>query len=202
MALLLSGSGLMGKGILNTDIYKQKIHHLDIYEQINEINNYDLIVLPVDTDLIFLERNKEELLTFLGDENKFLLSFAPFINDIFSKHLIYHPSSMEIKDREIRIIDSTFKGIREYDLNYRRGVKGFFCRGHINAFKDAKWLLNDNEHECVAAYWKEENKAHILASAGADLLGFGLFDTTTARLLGIRTFEFIESVFGQIERIK
>lgn len=113
---------------------------------------------------------------------------------------LYNPSEVPIKDRVIKICThQIFEGVNEYDLNYRRGVKGFFNRGYFNPPPNAQIILKDNQDQCVAYIDRTSSKGVILSTAGADLLGYGIFDTNTARRMGIGLLKWITEEMKQLK---
>lgn len=179
-------------GIYNHRLYKDRLVRIDIYKNLDYILNFDVIILPSFSDEIWLKRHKSLLDDFLQSK-KILINFCAFCDDVIGKNYIYTPSETAIKDRIIKIIDQNFfKGIAEYDINHRRGIKGFFNRGYSNLPENAHLLLNDNDDKAVAFYFKNQFDCIILHTNGADFLEFGNFDTDTSRLLGKRLFDFID----------
>lgn len=180
-------------GIYNQKLYKDRLIRIDIYKNLEYILEFDVIILPSFTDEIWLKRHKNILDTFLKSR-KILINFCAFFDDVIGKDYIYIPSETAIKDRIIKIVDKNFfKGIAQYDINHRRGIKGFFNRGYSNLPQNARLLLSDNDDNAVAFYCKNQLGCIIFHTNGADFLEFGNFDTDTSRLLGKRLFEFIDN---------
>ena len=106
----------------------------------------------------------------------------------------YEASAIPIRIREIKLLNHPiFRGVKDYDLNYRRGVKGFFNRGFINPPKNAMWIMKDSDEKCVGYIDKSTTNSLVLNTAGADLLWFGWFELSTAKRTGLNLLLWIEN---------
>ncbi|PAF43436.1 aspartate/tyrosine/aromatic aminotransferase [Helicobacter sp. 11S03491-1] len=188
----LDSNGYEEKGIYNYFLYQNILEYFDIYTRLEEgLENFDAIVIPTSIDEIYLLRHASKIQSYL-EKGGILLSFAQNFLPWLPGNNLYIPSEISIKDRTIYPSKhSIFEGVREYDLNYRRGVKGFFNRGYFIPPKNAQIILKDNEDCCVAYIDRHSTRGIILSSAGADLLGFGIFDNNTARRMGLGLLEWV-----------
>ncbi|PAF45555.1 aspartate/tyrosine/aromatic aminotransferase [Helicobacter sp. 11S02629-2] len=183
-------------GIYNHFLYKNAFKRLDIYEDLESIKNFKALLLPNSVDEVFLHRNKGLIKAFLEEANlqqpKILVSFASNFLPWLPGNSLYTQSKQDIKTRFIKQSKHRiFSGVSEYDLNYRRGVKGFFNRGFFNPPPNAEVILKDNESKCVAYIDSTSTPSTILATAGADLLSYGIFDTNTARRMGLNLLNYL-----------
>ena len=183
--------------------YKQIMEYVDLYDDMTDISleKYCAVILPAMLDEVYLFRYKNKINTYLKNGG-IVFSFLQNFTELLPGNTGYVPSPMPIKDREIYITDSEssrmiFNGVREYDLNYRRGVKGFFNRGFFRLEKFAKenmpeTILQDIKGECVAYIDRHSTNGIIVAAASTDLFSYGLFDNTTARRMGINLLNWLE----------
>lgn len=184
----------------NHFLYKQILEHIDIYSALERVNLCDFcaIVLPMGIDEVFLARFKDRIWHYL-DNGGVVMSFMSDYMRILPHSSGYVQSPTPIRIREVKFANSKsakaiFKGVKEYDINYRRGVKGFFNRGFFakdSLPKDAEMILVDSDNECVGYVDRVSTNGIIISTANADLLGFGLFDNTTARQMGLNLLRWL-----------
>ena len=65
-----------------------------------------------------------------------------------------------------------FKGVEEDDMTLKKGVAGFFARGHHPLPKDAEVLLTLNEGEPITYIDRSSTAGTILVHVGFDLFGY------------------------------
>ena len=190
------------QGIVNDPLYKNIMEYVDIYEDMEKIclEEYCAVILPAMIDEVYLHRFKNKIRAYL-DNGGVVFSFIQNFTDIIPGNSGYIASKAPIKDRVVSFSDSEsskiiFDGVREYDINYRRGVKGFFNRGYFQPEKNIgeglELLLEDNDGKCVAYIDRATTAGIIVAAAASDLFEFGLFDNTTARRMGPNILSWLE----------
>ncbi|TKX28733.1 aspartate/tyrosine/aromatic aminotransferase [Campylobacter sp. MIT 12-5580] len=183
----------------NNELYKDYIKRIDIYKDLKAhcLDEFKILVIPMGVDQLWLLRHKELLAEFL-DSGGIVCDFAASFCEYLPNLPFYIQSDMPIKDRELVLSKHCiFKGVRAYDVNYRRGVKGFFNRGFIKPPLEAELILTDSENECVAYIDRTSFKGILLKSAGADLLSFGLFENDTARRMGLNLLIWLDTQLGE-----
>lgn len=179
-------------------LYKNILECIDLYTSLEErdLCQYCAIVVPMAIDEVYLSKFSQKLLDYVH-RGGILVSFASNFTHFLPYNSGYIQSKTPIKDREIRLESHMiFEGVREYDINFRRGVKGFFNRGYFDMSvfpKEHKLeiISRDSDGQCVGYIDRDSSNGTILATAGADLLNFGLFDNTTARRMGINLMAWI-----------
>ncbi|MBQ9991195.1 MAG: hypothetical protein IJP31_09705 [Lachnospiraceae bacterium] len=188
--------------IVDHPLYRHVMEFVDLYEEMDTIilEKYSAVVIPAMVDEVYLHRYVNKIRAYL-DNGGAILSFMQNFTGILPNNTGYIASPLAIKDREVHFADTQsstyiFDGIREYDVNFRRGVKGFFNRGYfeLDSFaqeEKPELLLVDNEGKCVAYVDRSSTNGIILAAAASDLLGYGLFDNTTARRMGVNLLEWL-----------
>lgn len=203
IAYIESGTLTMNS-VGNHFLYRHILEHVNIYESFENLRLEDFcaIVLPMGIDEVFLARFKDKILHYLGNGGV-IMSFMSDYMCILPYSKGYIQSATPIRKREVKFSKSAsakiiFDGVREYDINYRRGVKGFFNRGYFQKDtlpKGAEMILEDSDGECVGYIDKVSTNGIIISTANADLLGFGLFDNTTARRMGVNLLHWLENEF-------
>ena len=191
------------KGIVNNILYKNIMEFVDLYEDMEQIRleDYCAIIIPAMIDEVYLHRYKNKIRAYL-DHGGVVLSFIQNFTGMIPGNKGYIASATPIKDREVYFTESDsskliFDGVREYDVNVRRGVKGFFNRGYFSLEHFAKEqlpevIMQDNDGKCVAYIDRMTTEGIILAAASSDLIGYGLFDNTTARRIGPNILYWLE----------
>lgn len=88
------------------------------------------------------------------------------------------------RDYEVRIVadHTVFAGVDPHDLTYRRGVAGFFARGHHPPPDGAEVLVTFTTGEPVTYVDRVTTGGTIFLQSSGDLLGYALSDSTAARL--------------------
>ena len=156
-------------------------------------------VIPANADEILLLENKEKIQEFL-DKGGIIISFTQNYLEWLPGNSLYQASSTPIKDRSVvSCAHPITEGVKEYDMNYRCGVKGFFNRGFFKAPVGATVILKDSDGECVAYIDSATTKGVILSTAGADLVGFGLAESSTAKRLGVNLMLWLEKTMKERE---
>lgn len=183
------------KGLVNHRLYRSIMEYVDLYEDMDDIclEKYSAVILPAMLDEVYLYRYKNKIESYLNNGGA-VLSFLQNFTGVIPGNTGYIPSPTPIKDREVCFTESEgskmiFEGIREYDVNVRRGVKGFFNRGffsleHFSEDKKPEIIMTDNDGQCVAYIDRTTTNGIILAAASSDLIGFGLFDNLTVKRMG------------------
>ncbi len=176
-------------------MYEDLINKIDAWELFENqgLSKLHIMIFPYDIDQILLYDNKTQIKNFL-DAGKIILSFTQSYLEYIPGLSLYTASQTPIKDRNILTTKHFItRGVKDYDITYRRGVKGFFSRGFVETPQGAEVFLKDSDGKCVAYIDELSTKGLIINTAGADLLGFGLFENSTARRLGPNLLLWIES---------
>ncbi len=184
-------------GIYNHFLYKCALEYRDVYSDLAgfELQKYCAVVLPMGIDEIALWEHRDKLYEFL-DNGGVVISFCHNYTGILPNNAGYIQSPVEIRDREVRLAGHALTdGVREYDINFRRGVKGFFNRGYFELGEHeskCEVFLRDSEGKCVGYIDRISTNGVIVATAGADLLTFGVFENNSARRLGLNLLSWLE----------
>ena len=203
IAYIDTRGGISMEGSTMDTFYGGVFKKIDGYRLFQETENgllqYKVVEIPTNADEILLMENKEKIREFL-DAGGILLSFTQNYLEWLPGNSLYQASATPIKDRMVVACGHEITdGVREYDMNYRCGVKGFFNRGFFKAPKDASVILQDSDGECVAYIDDITTKGLILSTAGADLIGFGLGESSTAKRLGVNLLLWLEKTMKERE---
>ncbi|WP_238700283.1 hypothetical protein [Helicobacter jaachi] len=181
-------------------LYKHILHYVDLYADFKDLRLEDFcaLVLPWGIDEHYLSQFRDKILHYL-QSGGVVLSFMSNYTRILPFSSEYIASPTPIRTREVKIANSDsarmiFDGVLEYDINHRRGVKGFFNRGYfdVSAFPhEIESILTDSDGRCVGYVDRKSTKGIILSAANADLFSFGLMDNTTARRMGINLLKWL-----------
>lgn len=193
---------------MSTDVQFTRLNEIDRERGLVSLNIYDLpyVDLSVYTGIIITNFIEEEYLL----EHKDVLE--QYLQDggvVFSQAEIFLPwlpgcgkwvrSPIPLKDREIIVKEpahSIFQGIDPYDLNYRKGVRGFFSRGYFDKVPEhAQILIEDQERQPIIYVDRHTTKGTIFAGAGTDIYRYGM----DSNFLGQRIVDAIREEFEALK---
>lgn len=104
-------------------------------------------------------------------------------------------SPIPLKDREIMIEQSNcslFKGIEPYDINYRKGVRGFFSRGYFEKVPaHAEVLITDQSGVPILYVDRHSTNGTIFAGAGTDIYKVFINEENTSKKLSMQMLDCI-----------
>lgn len=165
----------------------------------NGLLDFKIVEIPANADEILLLENKDKISEFL-DKGGIIISFTQNYLEWLPGNSLYVASSTPIKDRMVVACNHPItEGVKEYDMNYRCGVKGFFNRGFFEPPADATVVLQDSDGKCVAYIDSATTNGTIVSTAGADLVGFGLAESSTAKRLGLNLMLWLEQTLRERE---
>ncbi|TCJ16726.1 phosphate starvation-inducible protein PhoH [Rubrobacter taiwanensis] len=184
------------------DFIRERVESLDMYELPEaELSPYVALMITGNVDQELLYRERKRIQDFL-DSGKVL---------VFSGHLSreWLPGAGTFVPKEIRSFQDyeihkakdhpIFEGVETKDLTFRRGVAGFFARGHNPPPEGVEVILTLPGGEPVVYVDRRSTRGVIFVSACYDLLGFGLdrlysddAPETTASLIAPQLLAWIE----------
>ncbi|TQR33702.1 aspartate/tyrosine/aromatic aminotransferase [Campylobacter sp. MIT 99-7217] len=177
------------------ELYQGVLKRIDLYEEFKEgaLDNFCALILPMSVDQIWLFRHKELLFSYL-EQGGIVLNFVASFCEYLPNLSLYEQSMTPIRVREIKLSKHIIcDGVREYDINYRRGVKGFFSRGFLNPPQKAEIILTDSDGKCVAYIDRSSSKGIILNTAGADFFAYSLYDHDSSKRMPLNTLLWLEN---------
>ncbi|WP_245856001.1 aspartate/tyrosine/aromatic aminotransferase [Paenibacillus rigui] len=177
------------------EFFRDRMERIPLYAwERYDLEPYEALIIPNNIDEEWLYPRRERIAEFMAS-GRILVSFAQPFLPWLPGGVLWRQSPLGIQERTVLAHEEhpIFQGVTEYDLNYRRGVKGFFSRGYFEAPQQAEIVLRDNAGAVVVYIDRLTTNGTILAGAGTDLLGYGLSDTTTARRIGLQLVAWIDS---------
>ncbi|OZI12644.1 aspartate/tyrosine/aromatic aminotransferase [Bacillaceae bacterium SAS-127] len=134
------------------------------------IENYDGLIISNFVDEEFLLEHRLVIERYL-QQGGVVCSFAEAFLPWLPCRETWMRSNIPLRIREMVMIEprhSIFKGVDPYDLNYRKGVKGFFSRGYMEPNRPVHPVITDEEGHYVAYIDTESSKGTMYISAGGD----------------------------------
>lgn len=110
-------------------------------------------------------------------------------------------SPIPLKDREIIITEPEhplFTGIDAYDLNFRKGVRGFFSRGYFEEIpQHAKVLVTDQSGVPIIYVDQHSTNGTIFAGAGTDIYRVFIDEDNTSSKLSVQMLACIREEYSR-----
>lgn len=164
---------------------RSAVDAVDAYELPRiDLERYAGLVVGGMVDQEFLYRERDVIRSYLG-----LGRVVVFCGHLLRAWLpgcgLFVPTSVtSFRDYTVRLVTPhpVFAGVDPHDLTFRRGVAGFFARGHHPPPPGAQVLAALAAGQPATYVDRTTTEGTILAHAGADLLGYGEAGSSAARL--------------------
>lgn len=183
----------MGTNVVTHLLYRNALTLVNLYDDL-DLSPFNAVILASDIDEVYLQRVWPVFEAYLASGGV-LVNFSSNHFGLLPNAQPYIQSPHAIKDRFIKASEfEIFQGVTEYDLNYRRGVKGFFNRGYIVPPIGSYEVLQDNFGQCICYIDTQSTNGIIINTAGSCFLSFGIFENTTARRLGINFLSYLQKL--------
>lgn len=174
----------------NTDIYPDEnitIEKVTQYEIATyDFTEFDVILVTNFADQENLYMHKNVIEKFLED-SKIVIFFGHLFRPwlpcapLFMPEKIKHFSDYNLYSQNDSAI---FKGVLTEDMTFKKGVAGFFARGHYHADENCEIHLTfESGHVCAYAD-RHSTEGTIFVHAGRSLLGYHCEGKTTDVLRG------------------
>lgn len=176
---------------VSTDIQFTRLNDMDrdnglVFLQLYDIPYADFsayagVIITNFVEEAFLLEHKGIIENYLNDGGVILSqteNFLPWLPGCEN----WMRSQISLKDREIRLtepIHPMFAGIDPYDLNYKKGVRGFFSRGYLEAPEHSEVIVEDQEGKAILYIDRNTTGGTIVAGAGTDLYRFGIQENSS-----------------------
>lgn len=177
IATLDSGALIMFEG--GKESRFSNIEHYDLHE--TDLSPYICLIIGGSSDQEYLLKHKEIIANFLNEGKIIIFGghlFRPwlpggqdFIPREIKSHLDYHITILEE--------EPFFAGVNPLEMTYRKGVAGFFARGHHPMPEGATPLLALPDGEPTLYIDRVTTKGTLMVSSGATLFGFEHFNDST-----------------------
>jgi hypothetical protein len=179
--------------------FKEDFTFLDAYD----LPSYDssehiCMVVSGLTDQEFLYREKEIIRQFL-DQGKVLLFSGHIFREWLPGAKAFIPKSIHsYNDYEVSIAQPhpIFEGVLTQDMTFRKGVSGFFARGHHPLPPGAEGLLSLPGGELITYIDRVSTKGTIIVHSGNDLLSYN--DVSTAGRIRTQLIAWIREEYSRI----
>ncbi|MCW0213099.1 MAG: hypothetical protein OJJ54_07055 [Pseudonocardia sp.] len=151
-----------------------------------DLSRYALLVVSGTVDQEHLARHRGVIRTFLDGGGVLLFSgqlHRDWVPGASSFVPLAHPSLAAYRVAWLAE-HPIFAGIEPDDLTFRRGVAGFFARGHHPVPEGAEVLVRLGGGEPATYVDRVSTRGTILVHASGDLLGYDGDGTTASRLSG------------------
>jgi hypothetical protein len=199
-------------GLLSQDNFsiEQSLHGDSLYNSIKVIDVYELekidltrfsgLVIPGTIDQEFLYLKRHIIRKFL-DNKKVIVFNGHLFRRWLPNTANFVPKKIKsFKDYYVRIIKDhpIFEGVSENDLIFRKGVAGFFARGHHPPPTGSEILIAFNTGEPILYIDRESTLGTILIHSGNDLLGYATEDNSSKRI----TYQLIKWMFMEYHSLQ
>lgn len=159
-----------------------------------DLTIYKGIIITNYVEEKFLFEHRDKLLQYL-EQGGVVFSLAetslPWTPSIGK----WRRSPIPIREREIIIkepLHPLFERIDAYDINYRKGVRGFFSRGYFEEIpKGVKVLVTDQSDVPIMYIDQNSTNGTIIAGAGTDIYRVYIDAENTSKKLSLQMLAFI-----------
>lgn len=201
--IIYLGAKKMGYiGYVGVDIQFARLKQADLDRGLVFIEMYDLpytdlsayegIIITNYVDEQFMMDNRKYLENYLA-QGGVVFSFAEMSMSWLPNAPIWKRSSIAIKDREIILsepIHPMFAGVDTYDLNYRRGVKGFFTRGYFEELPEgAEVIVKDETNAPIIYIDRKSTNGTLIVGSGTDIYQVYRYEESSAARLATQILE-------------
>ncbi len=164
----------------------EAVEALDIYELPDlDLDHFSGLLIPGSADQEWLHLHRGLIEAFL-DEGRVVVFcghlFRPWLPGAGS----FVPKRIDsFRDYTVNIVQShpVFAGVKPEELTFRKGVAGFFARGHHPPPPEAEILLALVDGEPITYLDSSSSRGTILLHSGNDLWGYTGDETTAGRIM-------------------
>jgi hypothetical protein len=179
----------------DTNFVAEQLHHPLVRAAFQPIDVYDLeradlapylgLVVPGLIDQEYLARQADKIRAFLDAGRVVVYSGMLFRPWLPGAGMFVPKAIHSFRDYFLTVVTPSpiFEGIEIDDLVFRRGVAGFFSRGHHQPPPGAEVILALPGGEPAVYVDRVSTAGTILLHAGNDLLGLAGDETTAGRLV-------------------
>lgn len=162
---------------------------VDIYDLAGlDLERYCGIVIPSTADQEFLLKHRQIIRDYLDSRRVVVFCghlFRPWLPGASN----FVPKKIgSYKDYAVKVVPKQhpiFAGVLDHDITFRKGVAGFFARGHHVSPPGAEVLVAFEDGTPVTYIDRKTTKGTILLHSGNDLLGYyGEGEKTAGRIAG------------------
>lgn len=154
---------------------QKDFNFIDIYSLGKvDLTPYKCLVITGFSDQDFLYKERHAIREFLEDRKVVVFCGNLVTNWLPGGKPFIAKDIKRFSDYRVRkVIDHPiFRGVEEDDMTLKKGVAGFFARGHHPLPTGAEVLLTLNEGEPITYIDRHSTSGTILAHVGFDLFGY------------------------------
>ena len=179
--------------LTQTELMQNRIVFIDMYDlPETDLSAFVGLAITNYTDEQFMVEHKQLFEDYLAGGGV-IFSMAEMGESYLPNAPIWHRSPTPIRDREMILPNPEypmFKGIDQYDLNYRQGVKGFFTRGYFKEIPaNAEVIVKDETDAPIMYVDRESTNGVLIVGAGTDLYQMYRQETSSAHKLTTQIFD-------------
>lgn len=191
---------------LREDDCKRGLIFIDMYElPFTDLSAYKGLIITNYVDENFMWQHKTILENYLQGGGV-IFSFAEMSRSYLPNAPIWQRSPIAIKDRDMILCEPVhpiFEGIDPYDLNYRRGVKGFFTRGYFADLPEgAEVIVKDQQDAPIIYVDRTSTNGTLIVGAGTDLYQVYRDEESSAKRLPAQILAYIRAEAARLEEAK
>lgn len=191
---------------LREDDRKRGLVFLEMYQlPFTDLSAYKGLIITNYVDENFMWQHKEIFGNYLHNGGV-IFSFAEMSVSYLPNAPLWQRSPIAIKDREIILsepVHPMFEGIDPYDLNYRRGVKGFFTRGYFAQLPpEAEVIVKDQEDAPIIYVDRTSTNGTLIVGAGTDIYQVYRDEESSANRLTTQILEVIRAEAARQEEVR
>ncbi len=164
----------------------EAVEPLDIYELPDlDLDRFSGLLIPGSVDQEWLHLHREVIEAFLNEGRVVVFSghlFRPWLPGASS----FVPKRISsFRDYTVKVVKPhpVFAGVKPEDLTFRKGVAGFFARGHHPPPPGAEVLLALADGEPITYCDRSSSRGTILLHSGNDLWGYAGDESTAGRMV-------------------
>lgn len=185
IALLDSGSNVIPKRLQDPTLAAD-IELLDIYDLSEQaLSPFAGMLIPVFVDQEWLHSHTDTIRDFLNKGRVVLFSGALFRPWLPGAADFVPKPIHSFSDYALKIVNTggIFENVSEHDITFKKGVAGFFARGHHPLPTNAEVLVTFESGEPVIYVDRSSTNGTVLLHAGNNLWGIGEEDASTRHIL-------------------
>ena len=186
IALLQPGTTYTFQQVQDSDV-RDAVEAVDIYDLPTvDLGRYRGLVVASGADQELLLRHRDRIRAFLDDGKVVAFSGHLFRPWLPGAGMFVPKAIRSFDDYRVTLVrpHPVFHGVHEEDLTFRKGVAGFFARGHHQPPAGADVLATLPDGEPIVYVDRVSTRGVILVHAGNDLLASTDPDSTAGRIAG------------------
>lgn len=188
---------------LNDSDHKRGLSFLSQYDlPYADLNTYDGLIISNHIDEYFMAEHDSQLQSYLNNGGV-IFTLAEKSTEWLEQVPDWKRSAIPLKDREIHIkkIDNgLLENIQPEDLEYRKGVRGFFSRGYFETIpKGAEVLITDQNNDVIMYVDRVSTNGTIYAGAGTDLYRIYAEEDNSSNQAGLQMLNAIRQEAADIK---